>query len=660
MIEMKFVLYHLLVFLVFIVTLTNIHATSVRDLPFPILIVNKAMCVEDMTLTYATLRNFDRDETIGMSLFELGRDHPALQKVTAEFSRVFYTKISGIIETEVNGEMWKAKVSPINQSQDSIAIQLFDPSESNELHLQHTAKIFKHLVDNIRDYAVFMLNNEGVVVSWNEGSQRLLGYTENEIIGRHFSILIPTSDNQVEWSEILGIANEKGKFATEAFRLKKDGTQFWASVLVSPVLDDKNVHIGFSKLVRDMTIQLQAETAKDNFMALIQHEIRNLLNSIVVGINLLRQEKLDRDQNELVELIDDSSQSLMTMIDDLLDFSKFHSGFQLQTVIQTIDIHKLVIDLGKQYQMLQPTSNQVAVQYHFNQQIPQYVRTDPMRLQQVLRNLMSNALKFTDKGVVNLDVNLSPLSFSSPFRKEDKSGIITQNVHKQLHIEQLVAIRFQIQDTGIGIERCDFEKLFQSFTQIDSSKTKSRQGTGIGLVISQKIVEMMGGKISFNSEKNVGTTFWFDLVLEYVRPSFEMKLRQNDHDLEPKYDASKMSVLLVEDNKINQKVMIRILQRRGFFDIDIASDGQEAVDLFNDNPHKYHLVLCDISIPVIDGIQVTEIIRRKNKTVPVVAVTGNATLKDQKKCLDAGMVAILTKPINIAKFDEILTRVLSN
>lgn len=596
---------------------------SVLSLPYPIVIIDKDMIVVDMSYSYAELRNINREDVIGMSLWDYAKGvfSTELEKT---FKEILYSQRPGMIETLVGDIMWKAKLLPMKLKDEIfISVQLFNPVDAPFID-QHTPELFRLLVENIKDYAVFMLNKNGVIITWNDGSRRMKGYTEGEIIGQHFKIFSPSG---FHWEHVLEVAS-KGKYVIEDWKVRKDGTQFWSDTLISPIFTDGTL-TGFSMVVKDLTTQLQAETAKENFLALIHHEHRNLLNSIVIGIDLIKNEVVEPDLLELVNLVHDSSQTLMSMINDLLDLAKFHNGFNLQTIVQTVDCRALIEDLGKQYQLLHQSNKEISIYYVIEDSVPQYIKIDPFRLQQVLRNLIGNALKFTERG--NIKMKMSSEDCLEPGKAK---------------------IKFDVSDTGCGIKESDYDKIFQSFTQIDSGNTKRKQGTGIGLIIAQKIVEKMGGEITFESKENVGTTFSFSIFVDHVRPSIELERRASSSSTTRDYSIEDIHVLIAEDNRVNSKLLNRILVSKGITHIDSAFDGKQAMMLFDRN--HYHIIFSDISMPEFDGYQVTEYIRTKNTHIPIIAITGNATPKDQEKCLQYGMTSVLTKPINMKKLDHLL------
>tara|TARA_R110002096_G_scaffold85802_9_gene197870 strand:- start:1619 stop:3094 length:1476 start_codon:yes stop_codon:yes gene_type:complete len=370
----------------------------------------------------------------------------------------------------------------------------------------------------------------------------------------------------------------------------------------------------------------EATQEKERFLANMSHEVRTPMNGIFGMVNLLLEMDLAGDQREYLETIQSSSESLLNILDDILDYSKLNSN-QMQLRPRAFDLNKLIRDVLWVYK---PTTDGkgVSLSATISDSLPNHYVADDLRLKQIVSNLVSNAIKFTDKGAVTVTI---------------------QGIEKGGRNQLLVSI----QDTGIGIEQESGKSLFSPFRQIDSEDERRYDGTGLGLAISKNLVELMGGRVWFESEVGTGTTFFF--TIDYELPSEEV----SDHTqivhrgklaspTESSKTKDKFRVLLVEDNKVNQKVASLTLQKLGC-DVTIANNGQEAIDLA-DGPLNFDLICMDVNMPVMNGLDSTKAIRQlnhDNASTRILAMTGMAFEEDKENCLAAGMDEVITKPFDI-------------
>lgn len=363
-----------------------------------------------------------------------------------------------------------------------------------------------------------------------------------------------------------------------------------------------------------------ANIAKSQFLASMSHEIRTPMNGILGYLQLLERTRLDTQQSEFVETIKTSSDMLLNIINDVLDISKIEAG--------KMDLENIPFDIRSAVETAvalfdaRAREKGLKLGTHISSLIPTYVIGDPTRLKQIISNLVSNAVKFTHKGKVSVELDI---------RSETDTK---------------AEISFKVVDTGIGISEEDIFKLFQMFNQIDSSSTRKYGGTGLGLSISRKLVTMMGGEIKVESEKGKGTSFSFILEMEKAKePSKVDTLEINASDEEDE-SGNDYKILLVEDNDINRKYFVSMLKMRGM-NCDVAVDGIQAVSACNYK--KYDFVFMDCQMPKMDGYEATKQIRAaegKGKRSVIIALTANAMKEDRERCLQAGMDDYLSKPFS--------------
>ena len=448
-----------------------------------------------------------------------------------------------------------------------------------------------------------------------------------------------------------------------------DGEGFYALFSIQDVTD-VTYQIHQYRSLRDAA--LEAVRIKSQFLANMSHEIRTPMNGVLGMAELILKTNLAPQQHEFARIIYNSANHLLTIINDILDFSKLEAGemhlqsqdFALNDCLQT------VIDVLSSQAEIKGVKLTAAI----DSQVPKQLQGDPVRLRQVLLNLLGNAIKFTDAGEVVVQIN----SLS-----QERVGV--EGKGNNLDFQFLVRLLFSVRDTGIGISLEGQKKLFQSFTQVDASTTREYGGTGLGLAICKQLVEMMGGEIGVESEPGKGSTFWF--TAEFIQPvalvgeaegaqeagkKFQSKI-QNHATSSTWGDPServatkskieslvatdkKLKILVAEDNLVNQQVIFNQLQILGH-QTDCAANGAQALEMLSKYP--YDLVLMDCQMPVIDGYSATQELRRsegsEHHTV-VIALTANAMPADREQCLSAGMDDYISKPVSLDALQAVLQR----
>ena len=520
-----------------------------------------------------------------------------------------------------------------------------------EKKLTDAAQYNQAILDNMAD-AMITIDAMGLIESTNKIACVMFGYTPEELIGQNVSLLMPEpyhsqhdgylhEYHRTQKNHIIGVPRE-------LVGRRKNASIFAISLTVTKIT--RAGETTFIGLISDITQRKEAEMslrdakvaaevankAKSEFLASMSHEIRTPINGVLGLAQLLDETPLDAEQHQLVKTIVASGNSLMTILNDILDFSKMEAG-KMDIEFSPFEPRQLVREIVDTMNV-QAKQKGIRLTLKCAREIPLFIRSDPARIRQILFNLIGNALKFTQQGSVSISVSI---------------------VDQQL--------RFDIQDTGIGIALEKQPKLFQMFTQEDTSTSRTFGGTGLGLAIAKRLAGLLGGEIGFKSEKNVGSLFWVSLPLIAGDPSLALVsahkvLPQPSRQKSPNEFAG-YRVLLVEDNDVNRMVAGGMLKNLGMA-YDVALNGVEAVEKVFSKP--YNLVLMDCEMPELDGYQATcEIrIRERNRAisepnpmrpVPIIAITANAMSHDRQRCLESGMNGFIVKPLKM----EVLHAVIS-
>ncbi len=372
----------------------------------------------------------------------------------------------------------------------------------------------------------------------------------------------------------------------------------------------------------------KAETAthtKSLFLASMSHEIRTPLNGIIGMVDILKHTKLTKEQEEFIEIINISGNNLLSIINDILDFSKIESD-QVDLENITFNIYKEIDDIIKLLS-LKVKEKRLDLITEIHPSVPKFVKGDPLRLKQIIINLINNAIKFTHEGSISLKVNMLQI-----------------NNEKNSNSHNKIRLIFKVIDTGIGISEEGKSRLFKVFSQTKSSTSRKYGGTGLGLAISKNLSKMMHGEIGVESLEGIGSTFWF--TAEFERS--EITPKDIEEKIEKEYKTKNiLNILLVEDNLINQKVALFNLKKLGH-NVDLAENGKIAFEKFKKN--NYDLILMDVLMPVMDGIEATHKIRAFEKTnksqkrIQIIAMTAMALKGEREKLIAEGMDNFISKP----------------
>jgi len=510
------------------------------------------------------------------------------------------------------------------------------PGESIDVHDFEQGGCLSLIIDSA-PIGMVLVNSAGVIELVNKQVERAFGYQRNDLLGKSVEFLVPERFQPACSALFSGYHPRASSVGHDLLGRRKDGSEFPVDISLNLISTAAGTWV-LSSLV-DITERKLAEAKvqetaqlKSQFLANMSHEIRTPMNVIIGMSSLLLETDLGPEQRSFTEMIARGAESLLRIINDILDFEKIEAD-KLSISEEEFDLAGTVDDAAG-FLADSAARKGIHVECHAAA-TPNPVVGDAGRIRQVLVNIIGNAVKFTEEGTVHIGMTW------------------------ETQVPGRLTARFEVQDTGIGMTQATMESLFEPFTQADGSETRRYGGTGLGLAISKKLVDLMGGQIGASSVLHKGTTFWFTVPLkessrEPSEPVSRSSLAHSPTEANRTPALTQPKLLLVEDNEANRHVTLTLLNRLGY-SCDLAVNGLDATRAMLST--RYPLVLMDLQMPEMDGLAATSEIRKAEQgglRTPIVAMTANVMVGDRERCLAAGMDDYLPKPFHRHELEAML------
>ncbi|MBI2271155.1 MAG: response regulator [Bacteroidetes bacterium] len=523
--------------------------------------------------------------------------------------------------------------------------ELVDTLKYSEGQIKLNEEKFRSIIENM-GLGLLEINNDDVIIYPNERFCKMTGHMREDLIGKNTLDAIFTGNKYKSKISLQNIKKMLGQENVFEIQMRKKGGEImWALISEAPLYDIKQNIIGSIGIYLDITerknyeqelrsakeLAENSKKVKEQFLANMSHEIRTPMNAIIGMAKILEENNLNEEQKECITVINLSADNLLSIINDILDFSKIESGkitfekhpFKLRKVIEGI-IQTLHFTVN---------SKSIILNYSISDNVPPVIIGDIVRLRQILLNLCSNSIKFTEQGTVSIDVQL----------KEQRDNDYT--------------LLFTVTDTGIGIPADKLPTIFESFVQASGDTTRKYGGTGLGLTITKQLIELQGGCISVKSKINEGSQFSFTITFTKGEED-QLELGENEKEF-AFTGLEGINVLLAEDNPMNQILAKKIFNKWNL-KYDIAENGKIAIEKLAQT--DYDIILMDMHMPEMDGYETVKYIRKQlsppKSLIPIIAVTANAIIGEEEKCLATGMNDYISKPLNNKKLYQKMLKLL--
>ncbi len=552
--------------------------------------------------------------------------------------------VSSLDEIGCMSHAFNQMADAVRESHDTLDQRI----QQRTAELAHSESHSRAIIDSALD-CVISIDHDGKVREWNPAAEKTFGYRWADVLDKYLAeLIIPPPLREAHFKGLLQyLATGEGTVIgkrIEITGMRADGTEFPIEIAVEVVArEGLPVFVGY---LRDLTERKRAEAAlvrakeaaeaanraKCEFLANMSHEIRTPMNGVIGMTELVLETKLDSEQREYIEVVLQSAECLLRVINDLLDFAKIEAG-KLSLEAMGFDLRNQLDDVIKPYVPLAEAKG-LSLTYHVESTVPESLTGDPYRLRQILVNLIGNAIKFTERGGITVSVHLA----EGPAERE------SETYH----------VRFSVKDTGIGIVPEKHQVIFHAFEQADTSHTRRYGGTGLGLAICSELVALMGGRIWVESEIDRGSVFHVELPFRAgsatAPTGSDSTLIVSPAKVTPTPSLGRsLQVLVVEDHPVNQRLFVRLLERARHH-ATVANNGKEAIALFRKS--IFDVVLMDVQMPEMGGLEASAAIREieteraVGRRTPIIAITAYAMREDQESCLKAGMDGYLSKPVH--------------
>ena len=500
--------------------------------------------------------------------------------------------------------------------------------------LSNSYEMSKLAIDSMVDYAVYILDKRGIILSSNCGAKNLTGFQTSEVVGTHFARFYTMEDIGKKYPEYeLRQAKKLGHFEIENWCVRKDGSKFWADIIINRLNDRSGRHIGYSKITKDLTSRKNKEDAlrssemsatkalklKSQFIADISHEIRTPLGAMLGFAEYLQKEQnLTENMNHYLDVILKNGKNLNRVINDVLDLSKIEAG-RIDIEMGQFNLNDTIKDV---VDLFQPAcdAKKIAIIVEPHNLVVDTIISDASRLRQILINLIGNAIKFTDEGVIQIKVELA-----------------------EEHLDKNI-FKIFIKDSGVGLTQDEVIKIFRPYAQIKGHHNKLTKGSGLGLVLSRRIAEALGGDVELVSTKHGEGCIFSIKFTDYKTLRSSVKIKPVELPHENHENCLKEKSILVVDDSIDNLEIIKLFLNSYGGEPDCVNDGKEA--LMRIKSKKYDVILMDIEMPEMNGFQVIKELKNLKSKIPVIALTAHAMPEDRLKTKNAGFFDHITKPID--------------